>query len=184
MIEIIPNWHSIFVHFTIALISVSALCYFIGYFSMRHPIGQELLIVGRWCLWLGALVTIATVIAGFIAYYSVVHDTPSHEAMTIHRNWAIATFVMIVFVAAWSLWNYFKSKLTTVTFVLAMAITFILVMITAWHGAEVVYRYGVGVQSLPKSTGKGHQHLHNHDKKSSSDSHQGGSGHGGHPQTY
>lgn len=38
--------------------------------------------------------------------------------------------------------------------------TAILVTITTWFGAEVVYRYGIGVQSLPKSTGVGHQHSH------------------------
>lgn len=177
MIEIIPNWHPVFVHFTVALIPISALCYLIGYFLYRRNIGKELLLVARWCLWFGATAAIATVIAGFIAYYSVAHDTPSHLAMIEHRNWAIATFIMIVFVAAWSLWNYFKRKLTTVTFVLAMAITFILVMITAWHGSEVVYRYGIGVQSLPKATGKGHQHSHGNEQKTSPSTRQKIKGH-------
>jgi hypothetical protein len=29
---------------------------------------------------------------------------------------------------------------------------------TAWHGAEVVYRYGIGVISLPQEEGEGHDH--------------------------
>lgn len=179
MIEIIPNWHPIFVHFTVALITISALCYFIGIFSTKYSLGREFLIVGRWCLWFGAIAAIATVIAGFIAYYSVAHDTPSHLAMTEHRNWAIATFVVILFVTIWSLWQHFKKKSVGIMFVMAMIITFFLVTITAWHGAEVVYRYGIGVLSLPKSEGKGHQHSHDNKQKTSPAIHPNTKKHGG-----
>ena len=184
MIEIIPNWHPIFVHFTVALITVSSLCYLIGFFTNKYPFGKELLIVGRWCLWFGALAAIATVIAGFIAYYSVAHDTLSHEAMTIHRNWAIATFIVIVVAAAWSTWTYIKAKTAPFVFVLLMLIAFSLVSVTAWHGAEVVYRYGIGVQSLPKSTGKGHQHSHDVKQKVFPNLHQKKKGHSDKPHTH
>lgn len=165
MIEIIPNWHPVFVHFTVALISVSALCYFVGYFSIKHFLGQELLIVGRWCLWFGALVAVATVIAGFIAYYSVSHDTPSHEMMTTHRNWAVASFVIILTISAWSVWFYLKNKVVSFVFVLSTLIAFSLVSITAWHGAELVYRYGLGVMSLPKTEHSNQPHDHGKKKK-------------------
>ena len=177
MIDIIPNWHPIFVHYTVALISISALCYFIGFFAKQYSFGKELLIVGRWCIWIGALATIATVIAGFIAYYSVAHDTPSHEAMTIHRNWAIATFVVILMATAWSAWMHIKSRTASFVFVLFMIIAFSLVSVTAWHGAELVYRYGIGVRSLPNSTGKGHQHSHDIEQKVHPKSHQKKKGH-------
>ena len=163
MIEIIPNWHPIFVHFTVALISISALCYFIGFFTKRHSLGKELLIVGRWCLWFGALAAIATIIAGFIAYYSVAHDTPSHEAMTIHRNWAITTFIVVLTVAFWSAWLYYKNKTISFVFVLSMLVALSLVSITAWYGAELVYRHGLGVMSLPKTVP--FNQSHDYDKK-------------------
>ncbi len=165
MIKVIPNWHPFFVHFTVALITVSALCFLVGYLLNSRKTGKELLIVARWCLWLGTLAAIATLSAGFIAYYTVAHDTPSHLAMTEHRNWAIATFVFIFLVAAWSVYLYFKKKAEGLYFVLAMFVVVILLMSTAWRGAEVVYRYGVGVMSLPKSTGDGHQHQHGNDVK-------------------
>jgi len=31
---------------------------------------------------------------------------------------------------------------------------------TAWHGAENVYRYGLGVMSLPQQESEGHAHNH------------------------
>jgi len=172
MIEIIPNWHPIFVHFTVALVSVSALLYLVGFVTARHKLGQELLVTARWCLWLGALVAIATVIAGFIAYYTVAHDTPSHHAMTEHRNWAIATFIIILCVASWSAWLYYKEKSLSWMFIVAMLIAAGLVTTTAWYGAEVVYRFGVGVISMPKSTGDGHQHEHKHKPKTIKPVHQ------------
>lgn len=66
-----------------------------------------------------------------------------------------------------------------------MIITFFLVMITAWHGAEVVYRYGIGVLSLPKSEGKGHQHSHDNKQKTSPAIHPNKKRHGGNkPHTH
>lgn len=174
MIEIIPNWHPVVVHFTVALISISALLYFFGYFLKEHKLGEELLITARWCLWLGIIMAITTVIAGFLAYYSVAHDTPSHEAMTVHRNWAIATLIVIVLIACWSLWLHAENRAVPFIFVIGMLIAFSLVSITAWYGAELVYRHGIGVMSLPKNKHscqtqdngkkqtKSHEHDHSH----------------------
>ena len=41
-----------------------------------------------------------------------------------------------------------------------MLITLALLASTAWHGGELVYRYGIGVISLPQSSGPDHQHKH------------------------
>lgn len=163
MVEIIPNWHPIFVHFTIALISTSALCYLIGYSAIKSSVGQELLIVGRWCLWLGAIAVIATFITGFIAYHTVLHDTISHVAMTTHRNWAITSFIFILLMSAWSLWLYFKNKLIISTFIIGMIIAFLLVNVTAWYGAELVYRHGVGVITLPQREPSSHLPKHSNE---------------------
>ncbi|MBL4885747.1 MAG: hypothetical protein JKY95_14600, partial [Planctomycetaceae bacterium] len=77
-IEIIPNWHPIFVHFTVGLLSISALFYLAG-LVLRKP---TFLIVARWNLWVGGAITVATVLAGFYAYGTVAHDALSHAAMT------------------------------------------------------------------------------------------------------
>ena len=180
MIEIIPNWHPVFVHFTVALIPISALCYLTGYLFKHRNTGKELLLVARWCLWFGAIAAIATATAGSIAYYTVAHDAPSHVAMTTHRNWAIATLIVILIVAAWSGWSYLKKQPVSLVFILAMMVTTTLLATTAWHGAEVVYRHGIGVKSLPKVTGEGHQHAHSNDKKSLPDASKRERGHTGH----
>lgn len=160
MIEIIPNWHPLFVHFTVALITVSGVFFVLAKLMTNKKYGNELLAAGRWSLWTGGLLTVATIIAGFFAYYSVAHDTPSHIAMTTHRNWALVTTTGILFCVVWSLIQYKKKIKSTIPFILAMLITMVLLASTAWHGGELVYRYGIGVMSLPQSSGVGHQHEH------------------------
>ncbi len=165
MIEIIPNWHPLFVHFTVALFSTAVGFYILSYVTARIPVFQNSLVkefetVARWCLWVVSLLTIITVMAGLQAYYTVNHDTPSHLAMTNHRNWAIPTAIGIVLVALWSIWRYQKGKAVTVSFLIGLLIVQGLLLSTAWRGAELVFRYGIGVMSLPKPEGVGHNHSH------------------------
>lgn len=163
MFEIIPNIHPIFVHFTVGLYSTAAGFYLLAYITNRTtriPIiyTTEFEIVARWCLWAAAFVTIITVWAGLQAYNTINHDGPSHIAMTDHRNWALPTAGAILAVAIWSIWRYFKHKAITVTFILAVLIVQGLMLATAWRGAELVFRYGLGVMSMPKVEGEGHRH--------------------------
>lgn len=165
MIEIIPNWHPIFVHFTVALITTSVGFYGLAYITSLFkkaiwPLANEFEVVARWCLWVGALITIFTVMAGLYAYYTVGHDEISHEAMHEHRNWALPTATAIVLVAGWSIWRSFHQKTVTLIFFLVLIIVEGSLISTAWHGSELVYRYGLGVMSLPKSGGYGHHHHH------------------------
>lgn len=165
MIEIIPNWHPIFVHFTVGLFCASVVFYLLTYIAsylriVTSKISADLETAGRWCLWAAGVTAIMTVIAGLYAYYTVRHDGPSHLAMIDHRNWALPTAAAIVLVALWSLWRDIKQKRLTLTFIIALLIVQGLLLATAWRGAELVYRYGLGVMSLPKSEGEGHDHTH------------------------
>ncbi len=163
MPEIIPNLHPVFVHFTVALLSLST-----GLFIVLHLFGsrlpeklrQQLRTVARWNLWLGAGITLITVAAGFYAYNTVAHDAPSHAAMTDHRNWALATAPLFFTVALWSMISVWRGKQLGSLFIVALLIAQVLLLSTAWRGGEVVYRYGLGVMSLPQSEGAGHAHAH------------------------
>lgn len=116
---------------------------------------------------MGTAFGVVTAIFGWLAFNSVVHDTPSHVAMVEHRNWALSTLALFLVLTGWSVWRYRrKVTATPVTFLVAMLLALALLMTTAWHGAEVVYRYGIGVMSLPKAekhgtSGEGHAHDHN-----------------------
>jgi len=45
-------------------------------------------------------------------------------------------------------------------FLISMVVAGSILASTAWRGSELVYRYGLGVMSLPKSEGDGHNHAH------------------------
>lgn len=163
--EIIPNWHPIFVHFTVALFSIAVFFFFLTYVTSYTKLKSisflsEFEIVARWCLWLSAVFAIITVSFGFYAYYTVKHDVISHAAMTTHRNWALITASIIVLSGLWSLWRHNKKIKLTLTFLLVILIGEGLLVTTAWHGGEVVYRYGIGVMSLQKGEEVGHRHGH------------------------
>jgi len=159
MIEIIPNFHPIFVHFTVALFSLSVGLFVVTLF-MNGELKEQWTTVARWTLWFGAGFTILTGLSGLDAYNTVAHDTPSHEAMTEHRNWAIATITLFLTLTAWSIIRVRRQQVLGIAFVIGMVIAGGLLGSTAWHGGEAVYRFGLGVMSLPKSEGKGHAHEH------------------------
>lgn len=154
-IEIIPNWHPIFVHFTIALFSIATLL-IVGGVAMKNKLGEKILDYGYANLWLGALFTIATVAAGLYAYNTVAHDEPSHMAMTDHRNWAFLTASIFLILAIWSIKLFRSNKKRNPIFIGSLLIATTLLSITGWKGGEVVYRYGLGVMSLPNADA--HQH--------------------------
>ncbi|HHF0527001.1 TPA: DUF2231 domain-containing protein [Legionella anisa] len=162
MIEVIPNWHPIFVHFTVALFTVSAILYAANYLASytrweTNLFVIEFEIVARWCLWLAAFSTIATVSAGFYAFYTVKHGAMAHTVKVIHRNWALATASAILLMAFWSIWRYIKAQKPTLTFLIALFIVQMLLLTTAWYGGELVYRYGYGVL-VPAKADKASQH--------------------------
>lgn len=160
MIEIIPNWHPIFVHFTVALLSIATVFFLLARFGVPERLRGQWRTVAYWNLWAGVAISVLTVIAGWDAFNTVKHDDPSHEAMIEHRNWAIVTFLYFGVVATWA-WRIARAdKPVPAAFLAAMVVGAGLVTSTAWHGGELVYRHGLGVMSLPKAEGAGHAHSH------------------------
>ena len=170
MIKIIPNWHPIFVHFSVALLTTATLLYLLEPWLRQTRFGAQLAIVARWNLWLGAAISIITVLFGFQAFYTVLHDDPAHVTMSAHRNWAIATLILFLGLAAWSGWQQRTNSKPPRLFLAMLTLAFAILTITAWHGAEVVFRHGIGVLSLPKPEGafrhSDEPHAHSHTPKS------------------
>ena len=160
MIEIIPNWHPLLVHFTIALFSVSIALFVLSKVLEGSALGNYFLVTAKLNLWIGAGFSVLTGLAGFEAFNTVAHDTPSHAAMTEHRNWAIATLLVFAVLTIWSAFVQGIRAQVNILFLLVGIIGVSLLMTTGYKGAEVVYRYGLGVMSLPKTEGEGHAHDH------------------------
>jgi uncharacterized membrane protein len=174
VVEIIPNWHPIFVHFTVALLSVATGLYLVTLLLANGELRVQWLIVARWNLWLGMGLTLITVLSGVYAYNTVAHDAPSHLAMTDHRNWAIATAILFAAATTWSIFSYRSGKEVSVLFMALLLVATISLASTAWRGGEVVYRYGLGVMSLPNMGN------HEHSDGEEEHAHSGSDGEGNH----
>lgn len=112
--EIIPNWHPLFVHFTVSLVSTAAIFFVFSYLFSRvsQPSRRfvvELEIAGRWCLWVVSIITFGTILTGLYASYTVKHDELSHIVMTTHKKWALMTTTAILLLGIWSFWQYLKN---------------------------------------------------------------------------
>ncbi len=158
MIEIIPNWHPIFVHFTVALVTMAAIFFLIAKIRGGEDPQTAGAVAGRWALVAGALITVATVAAGFYAYNTVAHDEPAHLAMTDHRNWAVPTALAILALAVWSWWGARRARPVSWIFVMLLLLTAGALAVVGYKGAELVYRHGLGVMRLPAAEGAGHHH--------------------------
>ncbi|MBI5438143.1 MAG: DUF2231 domain-containing protein [Nitrosomonadales bacterium] len=165
MIEIIPNLHPALVHFPIAFATSAVAFIAIGTIFKNWPYAAQCLMAGRWMLWGAALFALVAAVFGWFASNSVAHDEVSHAAMMLHRNWALGTLTALLALAAWDLWRGRSGKMPSPNipspgFLVLLAAAWLLVTSTAWHGAELVYRHGLGVMSLPKPEGTGHAHEH------------------------
>lgn len=159
MVDIIPNWHPLLVHFTISFVVLTGALQLLAWFRPALDRNAAFEVTLKWLVVLSALAVIATVLAGLSAYNSVAHDTPSHLAMTDHRNWGLVT--AITFLLGATLFFILPASrrfLAGSCFIGAL----LLVSVTGYKGGELVYRYGLGVMSLPQveSSDGGHSHSH------------------------
>lgn len=160
MFTILPNWHPIFVHFSVAMLLSATLLHLASHVIRNADVAARCALVARWNLWIGTLLTVFTVIAGWFAFNSVDHDTPSHLAMKEHRNWALVTFSVFAAIVAWDYTRQRRGQAKSWAFSILLIIAAGLLLSTAWHGGELVYRYGLGVMALPTVEGEGHAHDH------------------------
>jgi uncharacterized membrane protein len=174
MLEIIPNWHPIWVKIAIGLLFGSGLFYLLWAIK---PEWKDMRIVGRWTLWFGALAAMAAVASGFIAYNTVAHDGLAHPVMLTHRNWALVTLAVFIALAAWVLIRYLSRASEKRLFAVALLVGIGLLFTTAWYGSHLVYKHGLGVERLPEpgehdhghGHGDDHGHDHGHDEADNDD---------------
>ncbi|MET4115572.1 putative membrane protein [Bradyrhizobium sp. JR1.5] len=145
MPEIIPNWHPVFVHFTIALYVVATALYGLGQIARGRSWAGVVVVAARINLWTGAALSILTVIAGINAFFTVAHDASQTIFMTDHRRWAIATAVIWWFIAVLEAGRTAQGKKAHLVIALALVAAIGPLAVTGWKGAELVYRNGIGI---------------------------------------
>lgn len=160
------NYHPLFVHFPIALLLGSAFFYFLGVLLRK----EDLLVAGKWTLYLGAVSAAAAVWQGLEAEKTAAHGAGSHEIMILHKTIAFAVLAMSAALGAWVFFS--KRNLPAKgrpIFLCGLAVLAALLVQGGDLGGRMVFMYGTGVgrkSMLRQAPPQEHEH--------------GGHEHGGH----
>ncbi len=84
--------HPYVVHFSVALIVLSVILFFIGTWAGRRPWAAGLLAAARWNLWIGAPLALVSIGTGFVDYISAQCDADTIAATVIHRRSGAVTW--------------------------------------------------------------------------------------------
>lgn len=174
MPEILPNWHPIVVHFAIGLLLTAVVLFVIGSLLARLPAGATTTAAARLNLGLGVAAALVALATGWQADNSVAHDAPSHANMTIHMKWAITTAAVFVFALFVAWLDRRRAAGAGPVLLVTLVIGSSALAVTGWLGGENVYRFGLGVLSIPKSDGPLHGAGHEHAGHDDDDDHVNG----------
>lgn len=154
----LDNFHPLFVHFPIALLSLFFLLDLLGSIAGKIDWRQT----AGWFLYTGTVFTAITVAAGLIAADSVAHGGDVHEIMENHEHLGIAVLLLAVTLSGWRLLAKHRIRGGANTlYLLFAAILSGLLLFTADLGGLMVYSYGVAVKpvaELNKAAAALHEH--------------------------
>ena len=155
--SIIPEWapnvHPLIVHFPIALLFVAALIDTIGLFLKNQDMWKNSVFL---LYFLGALAAVAALFSGKQAADSVFLATEANALLTSHADLA---HYLVYFFGGYALLRaiFFFSKLESrsgirfVMYILGLG-GLVLVWATADRGAQMVFKYGVGVEAVDSAS--------------------------------
>ena len=84
--------HPYVVHFSVALILLSVILFWLGTLAGSRPWTAGILTAARWNLWLGAPLALASIGSGFVDYIAAQCDADAIAATILHRRSGAATW--------------------------------------------------------------------------------------------
>ena len=128
--------HPAAVHFPIALLTTG---WAAEALSRRRPRLKE---AASWLLWLGTLAAWAALGLGLLAEKTAPHVPPAWETLAEHEElawWTVGLF------SGLSLWRWRLPEKGKTLLLLSWLAAAAVLVATAWHGGELVYKFGMGV---------------------------------------
>jgi len=165
MVDIIPGWHPIVVHFPLALVVTGTLLLFTARLLRLEQRAAAFAMVGTWNLCLGAAAALVALATGLAAVLDLHVGVAAHQAISTHLKWAIFTTLALVLLAVWrGAGNAPQSRPSWIFMLVLLAATAALIE-TGYRGGQNVYRYGIGVETAQNGTvwqspGGGRYHPH------------------------
>ena len=136
------NVHPLFVHFPIALLMACVVFYIVGIIFKKG----NLLIAGKWTLYLGTLSATFAVWTGLRAAETVEHGGGTHQIMMAHQYLGITILVSSVVLSLWLLFSKTNVPAKGRTFfVLALLVQAAILIQQADFGGRMIFLNGVGV---------------------------------------
>ncbi len=145
-----PNPHPFLVHFPIALLSAAVV---VDLLNLLRPAHRPTRDTATWLFCAGALAAMAAYFSGLSAAAAVRVTPEAGLAVTAHFAWADRTTWFFVFFASLRLAMSYIWR-TTARWVIAAScalslVGLVLLAATALHGGRLVFRHGLGVESVP-----------------------------------
>jgi uncharacterized membrane protein len=145
MMQLLPGWHPIVVHFPLALIVTATLMLTLARVARGARLAATLATVGTWNLCLGAVAVFFALGTGLAAAMGLNVGIAAHQAISSHVKSAVVTTLLVLLVAVWrGSGTEPDSRPSWLFLVILWAATGALV-VTGYRGGQNVYRYGIGV---------------------------------------
>jgi uncharacterized membrane protein len=153
VVQLVPGWHPIIVHFPLALITSATACLTVACVWGAPSRVATLATVGTWNLCLGAAALVIALGTGLAATVDLHVGAAAHQAISAHVKSAILTTVLALPAALWRGVGVPSGSRPSGLFVLLLWGATASLVVTGYRGGQNVYRYGVGVtQSIPQAS--------------------------------
>lgn len=166
--ELIPEWapnlHPLFVHFPIALILLAVLMDLLNFFLPDEwwDDTKTTILYG-----IGTLSAIAAYYTGTLAADSVMLSAEAQPVLTEHADWAWLTvwfygvYAVFRITATWWTSGKYRMKFHVGFFLVSLVGVYFLYQ-AGDHGAQMVFKHGVGVQAAEVENPVQHEHDNGH----------------------
>jgi uncharacterized membrane protein len=159
-IAALENSHPLLVHFPIAFLSSFFLLDFIACLAKKTHWRN----FASGLLYLGSIMALFTVIAGFMAAKTVSHGDNVHAIMERHELFGVIVLTLATLLSLWR-WKFNRSLSGefNILHLMFSGLLFLILMLGTDLGGLMVYQYGVAVKAVPKTVSNTYdQHLHGH----------------------
>ena len=143
--QIIPGWHPIIVHFAIAMTVGGSVALAASRLCRARRARQRLAVWGTLNFCAGAVFVLLAIASGITAIWDMNLSAGARAAVSIHVKWAFLTAVTVILVAVWRGAGAAPEEPPSTLLVVVMAGAAACAVVTAYFGAENVYRFGIGV---------------------------------------
>ena len=143
--QILPGWHPIVVHFAVALSVTGAFTLLAARYARGRQLVRNAAVAGTFNLGLSAVFCVLAITTGIGAVWDLHLAGAARAAVSVHVIWAFFTTLGVLLLAVWRVFGAETEERPSGLFVAVMLAAIAAVTVTAYLGAENVYRHGIGV---------------------------------------